>query len=279
MRYALVRLLVLAVFATRLAACDSGTGVNGGPAEGGGPASGDARSSWLTGGWKGNYKNKEAEEGTTLRETTAEATFKETEALTGEFEIKLPALENVSVKGTYHDFQGKSLLLEIVESSLSTIGSPNSSTDMDYQLVGDALELHNDRITIRLVRSADEQASEEDEAAAGKKKDVAIDDWLCRDGQGFNWKIDLRETFFALDVFDPNGARQSLAMKGEVKITRGSTDADVVLTVTSSSEKDKYKGLELRGNTMGDNLMNLRRMVVGQDGTKGVGEVMQCNTI
>lgn len=273
----LSKMLGLALFVAVSSACDSGTGVTG--AEGNGPSSGDAKSSWLTGGWKGNYKNKEAEEGTTLRETTAEATFTETEALTGEFEIKLPALDNVSVKGIYHDFQGKSLLLEIKESSLSTIGSPNSSTDMDYDLVGDALELHNDRITIRLVRTAEEAADDEADDEAGKKKDVAIDDWLCRDGQGFNWKIDLKETSFALDVFDPDGARESLAMKGDVKITRGSTDADVVLTVTSSSEKDKYKGLELRGNTMGDNLMNLRRMITAQDGSKAVGEVMQCNTI
>lgn len=262
-------------------ACDSGTGVNGGGAPGAGGEDAVA-ASWLTGDWKGNYKNKEADEDASLRETNAEATFKETAARTGDFTIRLPALDKVSVSGIYHDFQGKSLLLEIKESNLSTVGSPESNTELSYNLVGDALELYNDRITIRLVRSADPGSDDDDDDDDNDKdpnKDAAIDDWLCQDGQGFTWKIEIDEASFALDVFDQSGARESVWMKGDVKITRGQTDADAVLTVTSSGQGDKYKGLELRGNTVGTNLMNLRRMVAKPEGGQAVGEVMQCNSI
>ncbi len=59
----LSRVLGLALFVALSSACDTGTGVNGG-GEGGGPSSGDAKSSWLTGDWKGNYKKKEGAAGT-----------------------------------------------------------------------------------------------------------------------------------------------------------------------------------------------------------------------
>ncbi len=274
----MLRLAFSAALAS-LCACGAGEGAAGG----GGPgSSGDAKEggSWLTGDWKGNYKSKdkETDDVTALRETSAEATFKETETRTGEFTIKLPALDKVSVSGIYHDFQGKSLLLEIKQSNLSTIGSPNSSTDMDYDLVGDALELHNERITIRLVRGTG-SGDEDVEDGEDPNKDKVVDDWLCRDANAFSWKIEIKEATFALDVFDPTGSRESVWMRGDVKITRGQTDADAVLTVTSSGQKDKYKGLELRGNTHGTNLMNLRRMVTNADGSKSFGETMQCNTI
>lgn len=260
-----------------LSACGAGAGVTGGG--GGLPGSGDAtgtEGSWLSGSWKGNYKAKDQDPGSALRETTAEATFKETESLAGEFSLKLPALENVAVTGTYHDFQGKSLLLDIKESNLSTVGSPKSSAEMTYSLVGNALELSNDRITIRLVRSSG--AGDEQKPDDGKKKDVVIDDWLCKDNQALNWKFKISEASFTLDVFDSTGTREGVWMKGDVKITRGTTDADAVLTVTSSGQKDKYKGLELRANTMGDNLMNLRRMIES-NGQMSVAEIMSCNTI
>ncbi len=271
--------LAISVALTSLCACGAGEGAVGG----GGPgSSGDATEggSWLTGDWKGNYKAKakETDDATALRETSAEATFKETETRTGEFTIKLPALDKVAVSGIYHDFQGKSLLLDIKESNLSTIGSPNSSTDMDYDLVGDALELHNERITIRLVRGTG-PSDGGGKDGEDPNKDMVVDDWLCRDANEFSWKIEISEAAFSLDVFDPTGARESVWMKGDVKITRGQTDADAVLTVTSSGQKDKYKGLELRGNTLGTNMMNLRRMVTAADGSKSIGETMQCNTI
>jgi len=247
---------------------------------GGGEGDATEGGSWLTGAWKGNYKNKAAEEGSSLRETGAQAVFKETEPRAGEFTLKLPALDKVQVTGTYHDFQGKSLLLEIKESNLSTVGSPNSTTEMSYDLVGDALELFNDRITIRLVRGeAAKDGDSADDGAKDPNQDVVIDDWLCKDGNGFNWKIKIEDSTFALDVFDPSGARESVSMKGDMKITRGQTDADAVLTVTSSGQSNKYKGLELRGNTIGTNQMNLRRIVSAGDGSKGVAEIMQCNTI
>jgi hypothetical protein len=269
------RIVVFGLFSV-LCACGMGEGVNGGGPGGGGSGDATEGGSWLGGDWKGTYKNKEIEEGSALRETTAVATFKETAARAGEFEIKLPLLENVAVKGTYHDFQSKSLLLEITESNLSTIGAPKSTTELAYDLVGDGLELHNDRITIRLVRGETDASGNQN--GKDPNQDMIVDDWLCRDANGFSWKFDIGESRFAVDVFDPSGGRKSIWMKGDVKITRGQTDADAVLTVTSA-EDTSYVGLELRGNTIGPSGMNLRRMVVGADGQKAVKETMGCNTI
>ncbi len=258
--------------------CSGGSGVSGG-LPGATGADAEAQSSWIVGDWKGNYKNKVADEGSSLRETSAVANFipADDKAKTGTFTFTLPLLEKVEVKGTYHDFQGKDLLLDVTTSNLSTVGLPNTSTDMSYDLVGDALELYNDRITLRLVRGKATTGTGTADGTDQPAADAVVGDWICSGINSFSWKITVKdETSFALDVFDPRGGRESIWMTGSVAITRGQTDADAVLTVTNA-KTDKYKGLELRANTLGTNLMNVRRMTTATDGTKAVTETMPCN--
>lgn len=246
-------------------------GDDGGNGSGDGSGEGDATARWLTGDWTGNYKNKDAEEGSSLRETTAKATFKITEdgKRVGDFVFDFPLLEDVKVSGTFRDFAGKSLMLTIKHSDISTIGNSGSTTDMSYDLVGDSLELYNERVRLRLVREGEATDDGGDEGDDGEQKasNPLFYRWTCNDARGYVWEVNVKDASkFTIDVFEDNGA--SLWMDGSVALQAEGAAFNAALTVTSA-QIAKYEGMELQARLTGAYSMELKRL--GQN-----GETMGC---
>ena len=75
----------------------------------------------------------------------------ETRIGAGDF-FEIPPGHDAYVEGSYRDFQGKSLMLKVKKSTVSTVGNDGTTTDLSYGLVGNDLELYNDRVLIRLQR-------------------------------------------------------------------------------------------------------------------------------
>jgi len=261
--------IVLATFGCRGASGDGAAGQGG---------DGDGQGTWLAGDWSGDYKSTQAAAGASLSETSVKATFKETGDHAGDFTFELPLLDKVYVKGTYNDFQGKSLLLNVKESTLSTIGTPGVPTDMNYELVGNSLELSNDRVSLRLLRTGDgsgsDQKSNTDDATADEP---LLGRWACTDKAGDSWQLYVKSiTAFSIDIYPPGGSSSSLWLDGGVAIPVGQSDTDGVLTVTSSANS-KYVGMELRAKLQNNVMMTLQRYGTDRNGQKALVETMNCN--
>jgi len=265
--------IVLATFGCRGAG--DGSAGQGGDGDGQG-----GQGTWLAGDWSGDYKNAQAAAGASLNETTVKASFKETGDHAGDFTFELPLLDKVYVKGTYNDFQGKSLLLNVKESTLSTIGTPGAPTDMNYELVGNSLELSNDRVSLRLLRtgsSDDSSSDQKDNTDDATADEPLLGRWACADKAGDSWQLYVKSiTAFSIDIYPPGGSSSSLWLDGGVAIPVGQSDTDGVLTVTSSANS-KYVGMELHAKLQNNAMMTLQRYGTDRNGQKALVETMNCN--
>lgn len=233
-----------------LSACSGGGGVAGGGIGGdGGPGGADA-SAWVSGYWAGTFQLKDEDEPET---TTANATFELTEEKAGNFSIVLPERANAQVTGTFRDFAGTSLMLKIAKSAVSSLGADNGTSNVDYDLIGDALKLHNERVTLRLVR---EQAGEGGTGGGGEGQDGPdgqsdtglTGQWRCSDGNGYVWHVNFESpTTVAIDVHDAAGAAAPMGMNGDIATAAGTPDEarfEGVVTITKA-DLEKYVGLRI----------------------------------
>lgn len=260
------------VLATSLSivACD-GSGVTEGVGEGDGAGGEEGDTAWITGEWAGNVRGKEnGQDGANLVETTVEAKFTSDQAKTGSFEFLMPQLDKVVVKGTFADFAGKSLLLTIKESNFSTLGMPGNTTDLDYALVGDALELSNARIVLKLIRKSDGSGAGDGGEDGDTTPSAFVDDWSCGDQAGRTWKLNLgSENTFAIKVYDvPSPV---LMMTGEYTIE----NETVVMNVANSSQTN-YVGQLLTAKLEGEGTLRLYRMIRTGNDTATAGDNFTC---
>jgi hypothetical protein len=242
----------------------AGNQVGGGApgTQGNGDAAGDA-GDWLHGEWTGNYVNKEADAGSTLKETTAHAVFvvDEDSVDSGTFEFTLPMLDDVHVSGTFRDFARKSLMLKINESNLSAVGLSGASTSLDYDMVGDALELSNDRVVFRLLRGGDgDDGDDDDDEDDGDGVPSLLGAWSCDDAHGHTWRVNMRSAeAFSIDVYDSGSTSAGIRMDGGVVAAAGDTLEAGALEVTWCNVAD-YVGMKLSAERRGNDELRLARL-------------------
>ena len=283
------------ILAALSAGC-KGAGPDGGHGQPGSGGTGPGSGSFL-GAWSGTFSSRGSDGTSGLRDTPAAIHFVAQDDRSGAFDLSLSQVKNAVVKGSYRNFADRSLLFDIKESNVSTIGATGSRTKLDFELVGDSLSLRNDRVELTLIRDGNpddsggsgsggssENGTRNSEAHTAngaahsdpKASDPYLGFWSCVDRAGNTWKLHLREhDSFTADIFAPAGDRSPLWIDGSFQIGRGKTDADAILTVVDSNFA-KYKGLELRVNRAGDTTLSVRRM--GQEAQAGtVAEVMNCD--
>lgn len=180
------------------------------------PAQGQGYS--LAGEWLGLYKAKQTD-ASTVRETKAKLTIEPTGSLIGQFKLELPAYDSANVSAMYRDFAGKSLMIDITASNFSTLGLTGSKTDLPYELVGDTLELGNERFTLKLARQGKTQEDSSSPAKNGGATPASSNDlvgrWTCQDSSRYAWRINMKSpTLFALDIVDTVGTQASVWMDG-----------------------------------------------------------------
>jgi hypothetical protein len=263
--------LVLVLAATFLACDGAGSDDGGAGADGEGDAT-----AWIVGNWSGNVRGKETDDGddgASLVETTVDAKFKGgNDAKTGTFTFTMPQLDNVTVTGAFADFAGKSLLLTIKDSNFSALGMPGSTTDLDYELVGDALELSNNRIVLKLLRRDGEGGGEGGggEGGGAEAPTGYPGQWSCYDQAGRTWEFSLGDgDAFDVKVFDP--PTPALLMSGSYV-----TDKDYgVMTVTESNQIAN-EGIQFQMTLKNDKTLTITRMIRQDTDTSVRGESFDC---
>ncbi len=219
-----------------------GGGGGGGGAGEGGEGDATAAISFL-GTWSGTFKNKDAEEGSALRETTANASFtadeeSSDEAPSGAFAFTFPELEGVQVKGTFRDFGARSLMLTVSESNLSVMGNKGSKLTFDYVVVGPGLELTNERVRLLLEKTSGPSTPRNPTTTAPAHPYVGR--WSCSDAGGRTWDVHMKSlTKFNADIRLPD--EPSIWYDGTVELLPDGEAHGAKLTVTSSNVA-KYEG-------------------------------------
>lgn len=222
-------------------ACGKGggpTGIGDGFGKGG---TGDAKpNAWLGGSWLGTYQLKNDDPET----TSLTAKFAPVEERSGNFSLTLPERDGAIVTGQYQDFAGTSLLLKIGDSSVSNIGNKGSTTTIDYDLIGNALKITNERVLIRLVRENTGGGGGGGGTTEIPTPDGVFGHWNCADENGYMWRFNFKsETDFAVDIYNTSTETASMWMEGGMtKPDDGSFDKELLV---KKSQVEKYIGLKL----------------------------------
>lgn len=208
---------------------------------------GQAQGYSLAGEWLGLYKAKQTDT-SGVRETKAKLTIEPTGNLIGQFKLELPAYDSANVTAMYRDFAGKSLMIDITASNFSTLGLTGSKTDLPYELVGDALELGNERFTLKLARQG-KSPENTGNANSGATMPTSSSDltgrWTCQDSSRYAWKVNMKSaTTFAIDILDTAGSQASVWMDGTATTTSQGTLSTATLRI-DASDVTKYVGKTL----------------------------------
>lgn len=200
--------------------------------------------------------------------------FEGTSEEEGRFLMRLIQTENANVKGTFRNFAGKSLILAIQESTVSTLGLTGSTTDLPYDLTGNSLQISNDRVTLKLMRSGQNQVGPSGSKAPVEGPVGIYGRWKCKDNLGKIWSSNIRpEDKFSIDVSDPSNGQSYLWLDGRVE--KGSQGVPDLLIVERSSQS-KYKGLVLKTEKSDESNLSLIR---SQIENQGGAETIKCSRI
>lgn len=277
MRHYSLRFLLTAVscfsfVATLTLGCGAGDGAKGGGSGGGGTGSGDGTSASLVGNWTGQFNLT-----TTQLDTlpTVEAAFSATDERSGEFRIELPT-EKASTVGTY-TFGGGSMILSITKSNNPSIGGEGEKKIFDYDIFGDKLVLHNDRVKLILIRDSTTKDAprDKDQGGSGEKDDPLYGHWACTDRLSNAWKIQiLSNKTFNVDVTNPGGSRAGVALDGKFeRVPELGSEVQAALLTVEQASTEKYKGLRLKAHIDAGDILTVKRLVAN---TEQVEEEMAC---
>jgi len=195
----------------------------------------------LTGEWNGHMINKTVSEGSNLRESNVKAEFEFKNDSEGTFAFTLPSIENATASGTFADFAGKSLHLTIAKSSISTLGASETSTSVNYTIIGKSMELSNDRLSLQLIKGPKSVANDGSQGSATIGDDL-VGSWECKDGNDKTWNIvtKSRTEFFA-EVFG-NSAAPAIWIGGGMTVTTDEESPKGNASVINSSNSN-YIGM------------------------------------
>ncbi len=226
----------------------------------------------ILGTWEGIYISKTV--GNNQQEAPINVVFEGSSEEAGRFSMRLTQTENANVKGTFRNFAGKSLILSLQESSVSTLGLTGSTTDLPYDLTGNSLQLANERVTIKLARAGQNQQNPTNKPAAEPTSVGVYGRWKCKDDLGKVWSSNIRpEDKFSIDVSNPSGGQSYLWLDGRLeKGVQGTPD----LLVVERSSQAKYKGLIFKIEKSDETSLNLiRSQLDNQNGT----ETIKCSRV
>jgi len=230
---------------------------------GNGAANGNQVASYtFLGTWGGVYKNSDT--GAELRQTEATASFQAMTTDSGTFRIDLPQLNNVYATGTYQIFNQSSLFLHIAQSTISTIGEPNSTTEISYTLLGSSLELRSDRVSLKLLRSGNTPGAPANNPGAPQQNAAAADpvygEWHCIDHLTHLWQINLlSNSLFNIQISDTKSERGMIWLQGSFSLTRAPGRPDVALKVQETDTR-KYNNMQLNGVILPTGQLKLTRV-------------------
>lgn len=257
-----ISLSTIALAACSLGACGASNVVGAGADGGGNPGDGDA-SAWIAGSWTGTFKLKDEDS----ESMSATAKFTVTDERAGSFTITLPDNDTAAIEGKFQDFAGETLVLTVKKSSISSLGNDTSTSNLDYDLIGDSLKLQNERALLRLVRAkTDDDKTDDGEPTP---QTGMTGHWGCQDTNGYLWAIQIKsETEFSADVTTKNGSRAPIWLDGSVAKIANDAEYDARLTVTDS-DVTKYVGMELGFNQTSTDAAEFTRLGDG-------GQLMSC---
>lgn len=244
---------------------------------GGAPEGGtgtDSFQSQMTGTWNGHMTNKTVDTGSALRETTVNAEFSFTTETEGKFVFTLPKLENAQAEGTFTDFAGKSLHLNIASSTISTVGAAGSSTSINYNMIGSNLELYNDRVEFQLIRAKD--STPIDPTTDGQNPtDGFPGHWTCNDGVGNVWHISIRDnTAFSADIEAADGSSSTIWVDGSLAVSP--KDKNIAAAKITGSRDAGNVGMRLTFGLMGTNSMTVDRYKSKDESDTSLADSFQC---
>ena len=242
---------------------NDGSGGTGGNGAGNGAANGNQVASYtFLGTWGGVYKNTDTS--AELRQTEATATFQALTTDTGTFRIDLPQLNNVHANGTYEIFNQSSLFLTIAQSTISTVGEPNSKIEINYTLLGSSLELHSDRVSLKLRRSGTAPAGPAGSPSAPQQNGAAADpvygEWRCTDQLAHLWQLNLMSSsLFNIQISDTKSERGMIWLQGSFSLTRAPGRPDVTFKVQDTDTR-KYNNMQLNAVILPTGQLKLTRV-------------------
>lgn len=145
-----------------------------------------------------------------------------------QFEIMLEQDANAKVTGTWSEFQGKTIILKILGSTMSSIGAAGKIVEADFDLIGNSLRVQNKSFILRLSK----KASTTPTTPGSGDGQIFSGSWSCDDGVGRTSKITFDDQSNYKLITIRSGERALLAT-GSVANT---ADGEVGLKITSSSD-------------------------------------------
>ena len=281
MRFNLItsKILALSLIAVCTYQC-KGAGTNpDGSAGSTGSANPAATGSFL-GQWTGKYANKD--NSASLNETPARATFTGNEAKSGTFRIELTQITNAFIGGNFTIIDQTSLMLDIKQSTISTIGLAGTQALINYRLIGNTLELTNDQVKLNFApdlhassndataqpnnqQATPNSGSGQEDGQTGGKPDPIVGRWFCTDKANNQWQMNLRnDSMFYIEITNTSSGNGGIWLAGSVNISHTQGKPDATLKVTTSAI-EKYTGMDLEIFLRSDTDMNMIRVATGEE--------------
>jgi hypothetical protein len=233
----------------------------------------------LTGDWSGHMINKTVTEGSNLRESTINAEFKFKNDTEGTFLFTIPTLEKATANGTFADFAGKSLHLTINKSSISIVGASSSSSSVNYTIIGNSMELSNDRISLQLIKgkkAPTTNPNDDDSDNNNQPADDLIGSWECKDSNSKTWSIVTKShTEFFAEVYGNSSAPAVWLGGGMTIATTEETGTRASAAVINSNNAD-YVGMHFYFTFKSATVIGVERLKSKEDSDDTVEDSFEC---
>jgi|GEM_PF-2809838 len=233
----------------------------------GGDGSGEGEQddgNWLVGTWQGTYGNK-GEGMSLLDPAEARADF----GADGAFKIVLVQSTGANASGTWDDYPGEVLMLNIKESTISRLGAAGTTQQLHYERRGDKVTVYSDKVILMAKKSG----SPDDGSDPGTPQNPLIGLWRCKDPGGNSWALDIKsETEFWGTITRSDS--KDLVIKGS-HATGTDVNKEIRFTVTDSNS-DSVRGSEFLGYLRDGAILDLTILSKTTDGATKQGDKFSC---
>lgn len=240
--------------------------VSCGKSKGGGGGGEDNQDdgNWLVGTWQGTYGNK-GEGMSLLDPTEARADF----GADGAFKIVLVQATGANASGTWDDYPGEVLMMNIKESTISRLGAPDTTQQLHYERRGDKVTIYNDKVILMAKKSGTTGNGED----PGTPANPLVGLWRCKDPSGNNWALDIKsESDFWGTI--TRGDAKDLVIKGSLAIS-ADVNKEIRFTVKDSNS-DSVRGSEFLGYLRDGAILDLTILSKTANGTTTQGDKFSC---
>jgi hypothetical protein len=245
-----------------IATLSFGCGKSKGDGNSGGDNSDDGN--WLVGTWLGTYGNKG--EGMNLQDPAeARADF----GADGNFNIVLTQAPAANASGTWDDYPGEILMLNIKTSSISRLGAANTTQQFHYERRGDKVTIYNDKIILM----AKKNGAGNNGTDPATPTNPLIGLWRCTDPSRNAWALEVKSESDFWGTITRDGVKD-LVIKGS--ITAGTDASKEIRFSVTDSNNDSVRGSEFLGVLREGGIMDLSIMSKATDGSITQGDKFSC---